>query len=249
MKLRALIVDDEIRSANTLAIILKNYLADSIEVIGEAYSADEALQIIEDKKPDLVFLDIEMPHKNGFDLLASLSETNFQVIFTTAFEQYALKAIKVSAIDYLLKPINIVELKQAVGKAIKLKENQKSSGIPALLQNYENLQSKNEPTITLPVMDGMEIINIKDIVMIKADLDYSKVYTSNSKVHYVLKSIKFFDEVLSSNLFFRTHYSFLINKKHILKFIKDSLTIETEINQEVPVSRRRKPEFIEWLSK
>lgn len=248
MKIRALVVDDEIRSANTLSIILKNYISDMVEVVGEANSADAALLIINEKKPDLVFLDIEMPHKNGFDLLAMVENPTFQVIFTTAFEHYALKAIKVSAVDYLLKPINISELKNAVAKALSLQGKQINSPITNLLNNYYSLESKEEDNLTLPVMEGKEIVKIKDIVLIKADLDYCKIYTDDNKVHYVLKSIKFFEEMLPVNLFFRTHYSYLINRNYIIRFIRDTLEIETHINHNVPVSRRRKPEFIDWLS-
>lgn len=244
------IIDDEERSVETLETIITRFLEDKLEILGTANNANKGFELITEKKPQLVFLDIEMPHGSGFDLLEMFSEPNFEVIFTTGFAQYAINAIKFSAIDYLLKPINISELIKSVDKAISRIDSggNSTNDLQLLLNNIKRPKSK-ENKVPLPVMKGLEMVRVKDIIYCKADEDYTHVYLNldNQKL-VVTKSIKDFEELLTEYDFFRVHHSFLVNKDYIKKYIKgEGGNILTENGVEIPVSRRKKNDFISWL--
>lgn len=244
------IIDDEERSVDTLNTIITKFLEDKLQVLGTANNANEGFELISKKKPQIVFLDIEMPHGSGFDLLEMFTEPSFEVIFTTGFAQYAINAIKFSAIDYLLKPINIAELIKSVDKAIARIDSGGNSAdnLQQLLNNIKTPKSK-ENKVPLPVLKGFEMVRVKDIIYCKADEDYTHVYlNTESEKLVVTKSIKDFEELLSEYDFFRIHHSFLVNKDYIKKYIKgEGGTILTENGVEIPVSRRKKNDFISWL--
>ncbi len=247
--LTCIIVDDETRSVQTLETIITNFCIDKVSVIGTANNIEEAYPLIKKVNPNIVFLDIEMPHGSGFDLLEKFDSVNFEVIFTTGFDQYAVTAIKFSAIDYLLKPINITELQESIERAIKRIENRTSqNNFKVLIDNLKTPKDKNNK-IPLPVINGLEFVTIGSIVYCEADEDYTHVFLVDGTKMIVTKSIKDFEDHLSNYDFFRTHHSYLINKAYIKKYTKgEGGTILTELNTEIPVSRRRKSEFLDWIN-
>jgi two-component system, LytTR family, response regulator len=247
--LTCIIVDDENRSIQTLETIITSFCNDKVTVVGTANNIDEAYPLIKKNNPNIVFLDIEMPHGSGFDLLEKFDSVNFEVIFTTGFDQYAVTAIKFSAIDYLLKPINITELQESIDRAIKRIENRTSqNNFKVLIDNLKTPKDKNNK-IPLPVINGLEFVTIGSIVYCEADEDYTHVFLNDGTKMIVTKSIKDFEDHLGNYDFFRTHHSYLINKSYIKKYTKgEGGTILTELNTEIPVSRRRKTEFLDWIN-
>lgn len=242
------IIDDETKSVQTLQAIIEKYLADSLQIVGTAASADEGYETIVKNKPQIVFLDIEMPYKTGFDMLEMFDNTAFEVIFTTGFDQYAITAIKFSALDYLLKPINIGELELAVKKAVERIDTLNSaSQIQNLLTTIKSPRDTDNK-IPLPVMNGLELVRVGDITHCEADQDYTNVFLANGSVVLVSRSIKYFEELLKEYGFFRTHHSYLLNKNFVQKYVKDDGGyVLTEADYKVPVSRRKKTEFLSWL--
>ncbi len=248
--IKAIIIEDELRGRNALAKMLDAF-DDKLVLLGMAENADMGKQLIADLKPDLVFLDIEMPYKNGFDLLAETQGKKFEVIFTTAYNQYAIKAFKFSAIDYLLKPIDLDELERAIDKAIERMNSQKKSdnnaGIDVLLQNIKNLSS-NSNKIALPTLDGLVFVPIKDIIRCESDANYTQFFILNEKPLVISKTLKEFEDMLETHDFVRVHHSHLINMLHIKRYIKGEGGIIVMVdNSEVEVSRRKKELFLEKL--
>jgi two-component system, LytTR family, response regulator len=246
---KCVIIDDEKRSVETLKIIVEQYFGQDLTIVGTANSVNEAFGLIHDVKPNIVFLDIEMPHGSGFDLLERFEKADFEVIFTTGFDHYAITAIKFSALDYLLKPINIEELREAIGKAKQRLSNKTiGNSIEHLIKNIKNPKDKTNK-IPLPIINGFQFVTINTIVYCEADEDYTHVFLNDGQKLTVTKSIKDFEDLLTSYDFFRIHHSFLMNKSYIKKYIKgEGGTVMTELGNELPVSRRRKMEFLEWLN-
>lgn len=242
--IRAIVIDDEQESRNTVINILNNF-CNNIQVVAQAENVKEGKEIIEKEKPDVVFLDIQMPDGTGFDLLEKLSEINFQVIFVTAYDQYALKAIKFSALDYLLKPVNPQQLIDSVEK---LKSPEKDFGliskqINTLLRNKNGFER-----ITLPTFEGLRFIILRDIIRCEADNNYTNFYLNSGEKVLVTKTLKEYDESLSGEDFIRVHQSHLVNSKYIDRYIKgDGGTIIMTDGSHVEVSRRRKEEFLKRM--
>ena len=190
-----------------------------------------------------------MPFGSGFDLLEKFDKIDFQVIFTTGFDQYAITAIKFSALDYLLKPINIQEVRDAVSKAINnIESKQLNDNFKILLENLRKPKNTSNK-IPLPVINGLELVQIDQIVYCHADEDYTHLFLKDGSKKVVTKSIKDFEELLTEYGFFRIHHSFLINKSYIKKYTKgEGGSVITELDTEIPVSRRRKIEFLQWLN-
>jgi two-component system LytT family response regulator len=174
-KLKAIIVDDEQDAVNFINSIIGEYCS-SLDVVGKANNVIQGVAVIKEHDPDLVFLDVEMPNGTGFDLLAQFPEKDFDVIFITAFNHYAIKAIKFSAVDYILKPININEFIDAVNKVIKKRSERRTQGNENLRILMENLRSALPSRLAIPTADGMEYLNPKDILRIEADRSYSWFY-------------------------------------------------------------------------
>lgn len=243
--IRAIVIDDEQESRNTVINILNNFCK-NIQVIAQAENVKEGKLVVEKEKPDVVFLDIQMPDGTGFDLLEQLSENNFQVIFVTAYDQYALKAIKFSAIDYILKPVNPQQLIDAVEK---LKTPQTdfsliSKQISTLLRNKNGFER-----ITLPTFEGLRFIILKDIIRCEADNNYTNFYLNSGEKVLVTKTLKEYDECLSGEDFIRVHQSHLVNSKYIDRYIKgEGGTIIMTDGSHVEVSRRRKEEFLKRMT-
>jgi len=242
--IKAIIIDDESSSRSSLKQKLLAWCPD-VEVIGEAKNGEEGIQLIESLHPDLLFLDVEMPRMNGFGMLQQLTFRNFDIIFTTAFDQYAIQAIRVSALDYLVKPIEVEELKNAVD-AVKQKRTsqQPNARIENLLQN---LLSVND-SIAIPSREGLQFINVGRIIYLEAESNYTVIYMDDAPKLTVTKTLKEFEELLSPQLFIRIHHSYLINKKHIRKYIRgDGGQVVMSNNAVLYVSKRKKTEFLKAI--
>ena len=243
--IRAIIIDDEQESRNTIFNILKNFCK-NVSVVGQAENVAEGINKINTEKPDIVFLDIQMPDGTGFDLLERIKHIGFQVIFITAYDQYALKAIKFSALDYILKPVDPQQLIDAV---TKIKEpgsdiNTITHKIQTLLRNKNGFER-----ITLPTFEGFRFINIKDIVRCEADNNYTNFFLNSGDKILVTKTLKEYDDCLSGLDFVRVHQSHLVNIKFVDRYIKgDGGTIVMVDGSQVDVSRRRKDEFLERMT-
>lgn len=240
--IRAIIIDDEKHSRETLKNLIEIYCV-GVDIIGLAATINESIKMISTLKPELVFMDIELQSGTGFDILTNLPEVDFEVIFTTAFDQYAIKAVKFSSLDYLLKPIDIEELQRAVEKAKRIKNKQDYA---RQLQNLiQNLQHPKESKICLATSDGFEFIHTKEIIYCEANGSYTTfVLTENRKV-LVSKHLKEYENLLSEHQFMRVHNSYLINLREVKKYSKsDGGYITMNNNDIVSISRSKKEDFI-----
>ena len=246
--LRAVIVEDEKRSRETLLGLLNLYCK-NVEIVAEADDMRSGIAAIQNHHPDVVFLDIQMPDGSGFKLLESLEQINFDVIFTTAYDQFAIKAIKFSALDYLLKPIFPQDLQEAVKKAeAKQTHHGSREGVQVLLDNMRKLES-DTPKIVLSTSDKINVVNIKDIIRCESDNYYTMFYFSDGKKLMISKTLKENEELLSDHNFIRPHKSHLINTSYIKSFNKqDGGYIVMTDGSTVPVSRRKKEYIIEIIN-
>jgi two-component system, LytTR family, response regulator len=248
-KLKTVIIDDEQDAVDFINSIIGEYCS-SLEVVGKGNNVVQGIAVINEKKPDLVFLDVEMPNGTGFDLLAQFPEKHFDVIFITAFNHYAIKAIKFSAVDYILKPININEFIEAVERVIKKRSERSTPGNENLRILMENLRSSFPSRLAIPTSDGMEYLNPKDIIRIEADRSYSWFFLNSNRKILVSKHLKEFQELLNDRYFFRPHNSHLINLKFVKKYIrKEGGYIEMTDSSLIPVSRNRKDIFLALMAK
>jgi two-component system, LytTR family, response regulator len=248
-KLKTVIVDDEQDAVEFINSIIGEYCS-SLEVVAKANNVVQGVAAIKDNKPDLVFLDVEMPNGNGFDLLAQFPEKDFDVIFITAFNHYAIKAIKFSAVDYILKPININEFIEAVNRVVKKRSERHTPGNESLKILMENLRTSPPSRLAIPTADGMEYLNPREIIRIEADRSYSWFYLMGGRKILVSKHLKEFQELLSDRYFFRSHNSHLINLKYVKKYVrKEGGYIEMIDGGIIPVSRNRKDLFLAHMAK
>lgn len=246
--IRAVLIDDEDKAVKNLASLLGEFCPD-IEIAGTASTLTDAKKAVSTHSPDLVFLDIEMPEANGFELLEQLGDVDFELIFITAYHQYAIKAFKFSAVDYLLKPINILELQSAVKRVVRRKaKHQTKDKLEVLLQNLRPNRPINK--IALPTEDGLLFIQLDDIIQAESLDNYTRFFLKGGKKILVSKTIKHFEELLSGHQFFRVHRSHLINLNHIKKYVKGEggYTIMSD-ESTIMVSRRKKEPFLKVFSK
>lgn len=238
-KISAILVDDEINARENLRILLNNFCS-NVKILGEATNVDEAVFAIKKYQPQIVFLDIEMPQKNGFQLLEEFDEIKFHVIFVTAYDSYAIKAFQVSAIDYLLKPIDISLLEKAIKKAEKYIENNSQGSRINLLQ-----ENKKEITkIAIPYKSDYAIVNVNDILFIEADRMYSVIYTVKGKEFVVAKKLNYYEALFSEKVvFIRVHRSWIVNINEIDTYSKKEKKIVLKTKFKVPVSKSYKENF------
>jgi two-component system LytT family response regulator len=247
MLLKVIIIDDEQDAVDSLELMLTEYCS-GITIIGKAYSVIDAIKEIQNKKPDLVFLDVEMPHGTGFDVLDSIPDRTFEVIFVTAYNDYAIKALKSSAIDYLLKPMDVDELITAVNKVKnKLKEKHQESSIKS--ETADALISQSPKKIAIYTSDGVEFVDTSDIVRIEADGSYSNIFLNNKKKILSSKNLKEFQNILCKETFFRAHHSHLINLLKVKRFLRNEGLVEMHDGSMVSISRRNRDEFIQQMEK
>lgn len=246
--IRAIIVDDEKKSRESLELLVTEYCK-QVELCGMAESVEEALQLIKQEDPDLLFLDIELNDGTGFDVLEKAKSGHFDVIFTTAFENYALRALKMSAVDYLLKPINEDDLRYAVKKvAEKIEKKNQSRNVELLLQNLNTGNGQHK--IALPTSDGLTFIDVNDIIRCQADGSYTHFFFKGDKKTLVSKKIKEYEELLSPYKFVRVHHSHLVNLNEVTKYVRgDGGYVVMSDGETVYVSKRKKEDFMQALNK
>lgn len=248
-KLKTVIVDDEPNAVDFINSVIGDHCPE-LEVVGKAYNVTSGIKKIEEQNPDLVFLDVEMPNGTGFDLLAHFPEKEFDVVFITAFNHYAIKAIKFSAVDYILKPLNITEFIEAVRKVLQKRGSSKSHGDENFKILMENLKSPVPSRLAIPTAEGMEYLNPKEIIRIEADRSYSWFFLTGNRKILVSKNLKEFQDLLSDRYFFRSHNSHLINLKYVHKFVrKEGGYIEMQDGEQIPISRNRKDIFLVHMSR
>nr|WP_321450753.1 LytTR family DNA-binding domain-containing protein [uncultured Carboxylicivirga sp.] len=244
--IKAIVVDDEPNNCLYLSKQLKKYCT-QVEVCAMANNAAEGVQLIHQYQPDMVFLDIQMPGGNGFDLLESISERDFKVIFVTAYDQYAIKAIRYCAFDYLLKPINTIELQKAVDRVVaELKGHKKES----ILQ-YETLKhngAHSAKRIALPSAQRLLFVEVSDIIRCEAESNYTSIYLQSGAKEVVSKTLKEYEELLAEEGFIRVHQSHLVNVQMIQSYEKaDGGYLLMKDASQVPISRLRKEKVMEVL--
>ena len=247
-RLITIIIDDEPDAVDFISSIIEEYCP-GLEVTGKAHNVKDGVKLIKEIKPELVFLDVEMPNGTGFDLLVHFPEKDFDVVFITAFNHYALKAIKFSAVDYILKPININEFIEAVDKVLhkRLSGSNRNTNYFELL---ENLKSETPSKLAIPTSDGMEYLKTSDIIRIEADRSYSWFFLKDKRKVLVSKNLNNYQELLSDQHFFRPHNSHLINLDHVRKYIRhEGGIIEMDDGSQVPISRVRRDLFLAQMSK
>jgi len=247
--IRTIIIEDEPVSREMLTLMLQRY-KDDIEIIDTCSNPTDGIESIAKHQPDLIFLDIQMPKMNGFDMLKKIPSINFEVIFTTAFDQYAINAIRISALDYLLKPVDDEDLAIAIDKC---KERIQSKKPGMQFENlFNNLINKNplDKTLALAASDGISFVKMCDILRVEANGRYAKFFLLNKETILVSKTLGDFEEILSANQFFRIHDSSIINLNHVKKYIRgDGGTVILSDNTELDVARRRKEDFIKLIPK
>jgi two-component system LytT family response regulator len=248
MKTKAVIIDDEKNNIDNLSILLHKYCP-QIEVGASAMNAVDGKEIILQQNPDIVFLDIQMPEKNGFDLLKSLNNYSFEIIFVTAYDQYGIQAVKFAAIDYLLKPINTEELKDAVNKAVLKSEAKKQNlQLENLLQLLQYNQQKEEHRIALTTAKETRFIKPQEIIRCESSNNYTTFFLTSKEKILVSKPIYEYEEMLNEYGFIRCHQSHLANKKFIKSWVKeDGGYLLMEDNSQIPVSRQKKEQLKQIL--
>jgi two-component system LytT family response regulator len=244
--LRSIIIDDEPKGRSILQQLITLHTP-QLQVAGIAASADEGLKLIDSHNPDVVFLDVEMPGKSGFDLLRELNSINFKVIFVSAHNHYSLKAIKFHAFDYLLKPIDLDELKQTVEKLVQSAQLHSHDQITEMLSASK--QGNTEfGKIAIPSLSSIDLVTVDEILYCEASGNNTFVYLTNNKKIVATKNLKEYEDLLSHHRFFRIHHAYLVNLKHVAKYIKgEGGSVILSNQKELEVSRRKKQEFLNML--
>lgn len=245
-KIKVILVDDELAGIENLANMLEDYCPE-VEVIGKAHTVSDAIQLIENQTPDALFLDIQLRGEKGFDILRQLSQISFEVVFVTAFDSYGIQAVKFSALDYLLKPLDYKELIYAVGK---LKDKVHSKRENELIRNLKHQltlpEDRSNHKIALPSNKDTILVKCAEILYCKSDNSYTTFYLLNGSKRLVCKSIKEYEMLLSEYGFIRTHQSYLVNKEFVKGYSKSNGIILTN-DMNIPVSIQRWDEVLQRL--
>ena len=242
--IKAVIIDDELNAQNLLEKTLHKYFPNRFNIVEKCVSVDAGVLAIRKYEPELVFLDIQMPEKNGFELFKYFDVVNFEVIFTTAYNQFAIKAIKRSALDYLLKPIDHMELAAAVKKfERKNAGNFAQKKLSLLLENL-NVNDQNVSKIAFPTLEGFDLIHTNQILYCKADNNYCSIKKIDGFSMTASRTLKFVEEILPANCFQRIHKSYVINLNYVVRYHKGNKEIELTNGEKLPVSFRKEEEFI-----
>src|SRR4030095_9138136 len=244
--LRSIIIDDEPQNAAILKNDIDAYCP-SVQIVSICHSAKEGIMAIKKEKPDLIFLDIEMPWMNGFEMLEMLDEIHFSIIFTTAHDQFAAKAFRISAVDYLLKPIDANDLKEAVKRALQRSEQQRGNiHIENLLRNIK--QPSSQQKIALPYKEGYEFIEVSHIIYCGAEGAYTKVFLDNKKYILVSKPLGDIEELLPLDVFQRIHHSTVVNLNYVTHFVRsDGGYIKLQSGEQLTVSKSKRDAVMERL--
>jgi two-component system LytT family response regulator len=245
--IKAIIIDDERHCVETLSLILKEYCP-QVELQHQCRSAKEGLEAIDRYNPDLIFLDIEMPSMNGFEMLEQFSEIPFAVIFTTSYDQYAIKAIRFSALDYLLKPVDPNELINAVKKVQEQRHLPMAEQFQMLLKQIHDKNSRFNK-IAIPTFEGFELIPADQVVYCEANDNYTHLFLKNKSRIIACRSLKEMEEQLADfNFFVRVHHSFMVNLNEVLKYVRgEGGYLVMSDGSTVNVSRSRKESLLKWF--
>ncbi|HZH36113.1 MAG TPA: LytTR family DNA-binding domain-containing protein [Flavisolibacter sp.] len=248
MQLKAIIVEDEVRSREFLKNLVEEYCP-TVQVVAMAASVEEAIEAVNTRKPDLLFLDIELHTGTGFDVLQGVAYHNFSVIFTTAYDHYAVKAIKFSAVDYLLKPIDVDELQAAVQKVSeKMQNNTSQQTLQLLLKNLQK-PADTDFSITLATSEGLEFVPLQQIIRLEASGPYTHFYMKGGKKIMVSKNLKEYELLLGDHQFFRVHNSHIINMKEVKRMIKtDGGYAVMNDDSMITISPKKKDEFMQQMA-
>lgn len=247
-ELKTLIVDDEISGMETLSLLIEQHCP-NLEIIGQANNLEEAESFINNLKPSLVFLDIEIGTQTIFDLLDKLPEITFEIIFITAYENYALQAIRFMAIDYLLKPVDVTKLQEAVQRASVNHEKKNSQLQLQTLMNNLKQRDNSQHRIALATTDGYEFVQVDKILYCMAEGSYTRFIISEGQERFVSRHLKYYEKLLTGYKFFRPHQSCLINLKYINKILRtDGGTVEMADGKQLPIARNKKQELLNLLS-
>lgn len=243
MKLKAIIVEDEAASREILTNYLTKYCP-NVEILGQAENIEQALILIRNNDLDLVFLDVEMPYGNAFDLLEKVGEIDFETIFVTAYNHYAIEALNAHASYYLMKPISIEELIKAVDYVTEIKSKEDALQNQVLVPKTAAVDGK----ITIPQQDGFEVIEASNILYCKADDNYTEIYLNNNKKKLVSKTLKYFEDILKDSSFARVHKSYLVNVNEIVKYVKGKGgTVVLGNGKEISVSASKKAQLLAYF--
>jgi two-component system LytT family response regulator len=246
--IKAIIIDDEKHCSDNLQWQLNQYCPE-VEVTAICLNAEDGLTEIYRQQPQLIFLDVEMPGMSGFEMLEKLTEINFDIIFTTAFNQYAIRAIKFGALDYLVKPIDKDELHAAVDKVIKRTNSESLKQLTALLTHIRKSNDLSFQKIALPTMHGYELVPLNNIIYCESKSNYANIHLNNGQQILVSRTLKDIEELLNTEPFFRIHNSFLVNLQYAVRYIRGeggSLVLNNDIT--VPVSRNKKEELLTLIT-
>lgn len=245
--LKAILIDDELPSLQNLQQKLEEFCPD-INVIATAQKPEEAIRLIEQHQPDVIFLDIEMPRMNGFKMLEEIKEKDFDIIFITAYNHYAIDAIRISAFDYLVKPVPVRDLQNSVNRLINSHRKQMPEKLDVLRQNLSNSRSQNDK-ITIVTNEGVDFYEITQIIRIESSSNYSKIHFKDGKILLVTKLLKDFEEILAPYRFYRIHNSHLINLSYLKKYLRgDGGQVIMQNDEVIDVARRKKEEFLKLIS-
>jgi two-component system, LytTR family, response regulator len=247
MLLKTILIEDEPNSLEALTTLILNY-SSNLEIIGTAGSVNEAVKIIIAQKPQLVFMDVRIADGTGFDVLKKLPSINFELIFVTAYDSYAMEAIKFSAVDYLMKPVGIQDFEEAIERVGKrVEEKNQHRNIETLLFNLAQ-QNNDQKKISIPTVTGYEFINMKEVIWCGSDGAYTAFYLSTKQKMISTRHLGFYEELLTHKNFCRINHSIIINMQHIKRYVKGKgghvvMNDETELE----ISQRRKADFLEKL--
>ena len=243
--LKAILIDDEPECLRTLEADLRQYCPE-VEILACCNSGKAGVKSIHRLEPDVVFLDIDMPFINGFEVLEMMPNIDFEVIFTTAYDKYALQAFKISAVDYLLKPVAPEELQKAVQKAKILREKGNAAKqIQFLVEQLKDIENNTVRRVALPTQDGFEFVLLDDILYCQSDGAYTYVFLNQNKKIYISKNLRYLEDALCDFHFFRVHNSFIINLHHVQRYSRtDGGRIIMKNGAEVKVSRSKKDELM-----
>ena len=246
--LKALLVDDDIRDREVLEMLLKKYCSEEISITGHADTVDTAYLAILELKPDVVFLDIELGTQTGFDLLSRFTDFPFKIIFTTSYDQYAIRAIRFNALDYILKPVDIEELVNAVHRLQTAGRTSIDKELKNLVRNLSYPYHKSN-RIAIPLQNGYKMIAVEQIMYCEAEKEYTYIHCTNQPAICSSTNLGEYENLLEDYSFCRVHHSFLVNRDHVTQYIKgEGGELIIGKDKSIPVSRRKKQDVVEWLT-
>ncbi len=247
--INCIIIDDERKAREAFKKIIDRYLKDKLLVLALCESVKEGVAAIHKFNPDIVFLDIEMPEENGFKLFEYFDTVNFEVIFTTAFNQYAVNAIKYSALDYILKPINFIDLNDALKRyEVSSKVKSRNERVEVLLSNM-NMGNTIKSKVALPTLSGYEMKKINDIIYCEGEQNYTKIHLIGDQQLLVSKTLKYIEELLPTDAFFRIHKTYLVNLNYVDKYLRtDGHKVLLDDGTKLDVANRRIDDFVKTLT-